>query len=87
MNEPKTAEQYALKAMGTELGRIDLLQDVFRQAMLQVWVEACNKAAIRAGAIGPCSGTRDWNESRSKASKDAMDMILALRDSKKLEDF
>ncbi len=84
MNEPKTASEYADMVHTPSRHTPDYF---FRQAMLQARMEAIEQAAIRAGAIGPCSGTRDWNESRIKASKDAVEMILALRNSKKLEDF
>jgi len=44
--------------------------------------QALTEAAIVVQALGPCSGTADWNNSRRHTMKQAAEAILQLRDRK-----
>lgn len=52
--------------------RKDINLDSFKSGM--------TKAATIAAAIGPCSGTKDWNDSRNLAMKQAQESIITARD-------
>lgn len=78
----KSAEQWLLELDANETDVAVCTCAEIEQIQLDAFKAGMTESAKVARAIGPCSGTKDWNESRWATTRQIGDAIDSARDAK-----